>query len=883
MDQARWDQVQSVFHQASHLDEPERSAFLASACAGDADLLGEVRAMLAADAGIPSIFDRSIDEIAAQILETPGGSIAEQQFGPYRLTRLLGEGGMGVVWLAERLDAGNLVAIKFLPHAGLSPSRRERFAREIRTLAKLRHPYIARLYDAGTLEDGTPWFVMEYVEGACFADYSREPGRSIPERILLFRRVCEAVQYAHGQEIIHRDLKPSNILVAKDGTPRLLDFGIAREMQQLDDAGDLTRAGLRFFSADYSAPEWVRDGVIGFNIDVYSLGVILYEMLTGQLPSRQARPGSERSASEASDSPVEKPSQVARRTQRDTGTAERLSTAAWNELDVLCLKAMHGDPEERYPSVEALLRDIDHYLRHEPLEARPDTLIYRANRFFRRNRAAVLAATAALLLIAGTIIFFTVRLARARNAALAEAARERRIEQFMLSFMGNGSAPPQSLTVLKVLDRSTESLRTLRDDPETQAEIYYTLARAYGELNQLDKTDKMLELGLEKARTLGDPNRQSAELLIQLAVLRGDQANYADADRTIHRALDQLAQLHLRTDDPLVSLAHVAFGKILVEDGSYSKAVAELEPITNLVPTNDDARVNQIDALNYLAVAKQYAGDPAAAESINRRSLDLERTVYGDSSPRVAETLANIGTAEATLGHYADAENLFRRSASILDGYYGANNPETVQVESFAGLMALHNHDYPTAEKLLRNVLPLQEQEYGSAPDPNIAFTHDVLGQLAEAQGDLRTAEAEFQIGSGMMRSLYGELDLKTAQAMSNLGNVLVREGQYARAEAVLQPSVKAFTQRPLPGNMNVPTAELRLGKALLGEKRFKDALKLLSDAYESLKTGPPSFAGELADAGRELIEVYNALHEPDKAASLQTEIANAASARRSH
>ncbi len=243
--------------------------------------------MLKADSGSASLLDRGLPAVAYEMLESPRDAAGFPEFGPYRLLRILGEGGMGVVWLAERADAGNLVAIKFLPHAGLSPARRERFAREIKTLGKLKHPFIARFYDAGTL-DGTPWFAMEYVEGVPLTQYLREKAFSFEERLRLFRSVCDAVQYAHGQEIIHRDLKPSNILVEADGTPRLLDFGIAKELHNLDEASDQiddrTRPALRFMSREYAAPEWALDGTVGFQTDVYSLGVILYEMLAGRLP-----------------------------------------------------------------------------------------------------------------------------------------------------------------------------------------------------------------------------------------------------------------------------------------------------------------------------------------------------------------------------------------------------------------------------------------------------------------------------------------------------------------------------------------------------------------------------------------------------------------------
>ena len=200
----------------------------------------------------------------------------------YQLIRILGEGGMGVVWLARRKDADNLVAAKFLPHARLSPARLARFTDEIKTQGKLRHPYIARFYDAGTLADATPWFVMEYVEGVPITEYCAQHQLDAEATLRLFRCVCEAVQYAHGQEVIHRDLKPSNILVEKDASPRLLDFGIAKQLHNLEEA-KRTKPEFRFMTKDYAAPEWKYDGVVGFRTDVYSLGVILYQLLAGML------------------------------------------------------------------------------------------------------------------------------------------------------------------------------------------------------------------------------------------------------------------------------------------------------------------------------------------------------------------------------------------------------------------------------------------------------------------------------------------------------------------------------------------------------------------------------------------------------------------------
>src|SRR6516162_5317671 len=285
MDSDRWQKIQAVFHGAADLPKAEQQVFLAERCAGDQELRSHVEKMLLADEGENSLLERDVAQVAHQVLSEDSASLpALVQFGRYRIKRTLGAGGMGIVYLAERIDLGSLVAIKLLRDAWVSPARRERFAAEQRTLAQLNHPLIARLYDADTLADGTPWFVMEYVDGMPLTEYCSKHECSIRERLRLFRSVCEAVQYAHQHAVIHRDLKPSNILAKQDGTVRLLDFGIAKQLESLDTPVDQTRTGLRLMTPAYAAPEQIRGQRVGVHTDVYSLGVILYELLTGRLP-----------------------------------------------------------------------------------------------------------------------------------------------------------------------------------------------------------------------------------------------------------------------------------------------------------------------------------------------------------------------------------------------------------------------------------------------------------------------------------------------------------------------------------------------------------------------------------------------------------------------
>src|ERR1700728_941485 len=286
MDSTRWNRIQAVFHEAADLPRSEHRAYLRLACEGDESLIAEVEALLNEDAQGSSLLDRDVAVVVAEILGDPAAQQQPpfQNFGPYRIIRLLGEGGMGVVYLAEREDLGSQVAIKLLRDAWLSPARRGRFAIEQRTLAQLNHPSIARLYDADTSPDGTPFFVMEYVEGVPLRDFCEASAFSIPERLRLFRTVCEAVQYAHQRAVIHRDLKPSNILVKPDGSVRLLDFGIAKHLENLGDSVDQTMTGLRLMTPAYAAPEQIRGEQVGIQSDVYSLGIILYQLLAGRLP-----------------------------------------------------------------------------------------------------------------------------------------------------------------------------------------------------------------------------------------------------------------------------------------------------------------------------------------------------------------------------------------------------------------------------------------------------------------------------------------------------------------------------------------------------------------------------------------------------------------------
>ena len=588
MDSERWHRIQSLFHDAADVPQDEQKAFLEAACGDDEELALEVLAMLDQDARGHSLLDRNLADIAQETLaKSRSTSLILKEIGPYRILQLLGEGGMGVVYLAERKDLGTQVAVKVLRDAWLSPARRERFASEQRTLAQLNHPSIARLYDADTLDDGTPWFVMEYVDGIPLTQYCRRHRCSVEQRLQLFRSVCEAVQHAHGHAVIHRDLKPSNILVKSDGSVRLLDFGIAKQLESLDLPVDQTMTGLRLMTPAYASPEQIRGDRVGISTDVYSLGVILYELLTGQPPFDLSDLTPAEAATIITEYEPGKPSAAVKRATDPEAISCALSVSktAWADLDVLCLSAMHKDPGRRYRSVEALIRDIDHYLKGEPLEARPDTLRYRTAKFVRRNRRVVAATAMIFALIVGLVTFFTLRLAKARDTALAEAARTERIQQFMTNLFQGGdeaAGPSDSLRVITIVDRGAQEAKTLDRDPKVQAELYQNLGSIYQKLGKFEQADSLLRLALDQRKSLfGADSPEVAESLIALGLLRSDQAHLEEAEQLVRQGLE-MTKRHLPPNHPALARATVAFGKVLAERGSYDKAIDALNEAVRL-------------------------------------------------------------------------------------------------------------------------------------------------------------------------------------------------------------------------------------------------------------------------------------------------------------
>ncbi len=872
MNAERWGRVQDLFHHAADLPEAARDAFLAEQCRDDPSLESEVKALLAADAREYTPVDRPVAAVAGELLAAAPPDLSGHRFGPYRIAGMLGEGGMGVVYLGVRDDLDTKVAIKILRDAWLSPARRERFASEERLLAQLSHPAIAALHDAGTLPDGTPWFVMEYVEGVPINEYCRNHASSLGERLRLFRSVCEAVGHAHRHAIVHRDLKPSNVLVTNDRRVKLLDFGIAKQLETFDEPATATRTGLRMMTPAYAAPEQFRGTGIGLYTDIYSLGVLLYELLAGRLPFDLTDKNSAEAAALVAAGEALKPSVAARLHPHPSDRVAGRSVGT--DLDVLCLKAMHSDPERRYPSVEALIRDIDHFLDGEPLEARPDAMAYRLSKFASRNLRAVSIGLGALVVVAVLVVFYTVRLAAARDRAVAEAARVERIQEFTMRLFEGGDesvGPADSLRVVTLLDRGLRDARNLDADPAAQSELYLTLGTISQKLGKLERADTLLNAAVSKRRALlGDDHQDVAAALIELSALQSAQADFPAALATAREAV-AIANRTTPPIHPVRARALAALGKVFVLTGAYDSAITTLGRAADLM-ASDSTSTAYLGTLSELANSHFYAGHYPVADGLYRRILVRSKAIYGDRHPHIGDDLINLGAVQFEQGNVVEAERYYREALGIFRGFYGEENAETASAETMLSRALVSLERYDEAIGLVRQALVTYEKVYGPV-HPRVASAVNEVGRIALRQNRYDEARASFERMTAIYREVYHDKHYQIGVAMSNLAGVYQAEKQFGEAIRLMREVLRRYVDVLEPEHQLVGIANIRLGRILLGAERFAEAEQASLAGYQILmkQAAPPKLW--LDYARTDLAADYKALGRLDEAKRFESEL----------
>lgn len=798
-DDARWSEVQRVFHDVVALDDAARQAALASACAGDADLRHAVQRLLDADTA-PSVLDRSTSEVADTLLEPPDpGELIGTRLGPYRLASKLGEGGSGVVYLAERDDIGSTVAIKVLRDAWVSPSRRERFLDEQRTLAKLAHPGIGRIFDAG-VEHGAPWFAMEYVQGLPLDEYCRRQVTDVIGRIRLLTRVADAVQYAHERLFVHRDLKPSNILVLPDGTPKLLDFGIAQHLKRLE-ASRADAGPVRFLSAAYAAPEEMRGEPSGVQADVYSLGVILRDLIS------------------------------------ECRAFDRRATAV--DLARLCDAATALDTTARYATVDRLRRDLVAFLVRRPVTAYPPSWTYRTRLWMTRHRRSVALTVVLALVLGGVGGYYAQRLANARAQTRAEAARSARLLQFVIGlFEGDGAdgEAPTDLRVIAMLRRGVEEAEGLAGDPETQADLRQTLGRISHEVGDFAQAERLLSEALAHRRAPATDRAELVGALADLGALRLDQARLDESDRLVAEAL-AIAMRELAPSHPRRLRAQVLLGRLRRDQGAYAEAATVLSDAIARHETAPGDGVDLAQALLALAETQFYAGDIDAADASNARALRISRQVEGERHPDVGHALLNRAAIASSRQDVAAAEQADRDALDIFTKWYGDTHPETASARTMLAQVLGGQGRHDEALALLRQVAAAQERTFGPV-HPRTAFVQNEIGMVAFRASDLAAAAAAFARAAEGYGASTGRR-FQHGVSVANLGSVYLAQGDDRRAEAALSKALSIYADALPADHLNVAIARGKLGRALLRQRRYGEARAQLMAAADVLERQP--------------------------------------------
>lgn len=882
MDRERWQRIDSLFHEAAERPASERGAFLDAACGDDPDLRREVEELLARDdaEAQEDAVGGVLSGAASTLVEPDDGSEWDgRRVGPWQVEREIGRGGMGRVLLAHRADGAfdRKVAVK-VALAGLSGARyAERLESERRILAGLDHPTIARLIDGGTTEDGVPYVVMEHVEGEPIDVDCARRGLGVRERLELFLEVCAAVSHAHRALVVHRDLKPGNILVTPEGNPKLLDFGIATLLAPDDvDGAQATATLMRALTPDYASPEQVRGDPITTATDVYALGVVLYELLTGTRPFALAghTPAQLEKVITTEDPPrpstrVERRRQATDETSQPTGIRGRRLRG---DLDNIVLKALRKEPSRRYPDVEALAEDIRRHLDGRPVEARPATWTYRFRRFVGRHRAATVFGSVALVALAAGVVYHVHRLSTERDRALYQADRASKTSAFLENLF-NASMPEsgdaKDLTAVDLLDRGAARVDAeLADDPLLRAELQRMIGNAYRRLAALEPAEALLETALATAvAEAGDDSVEAARVRLNLGGLYYAQDREEEAVEVTMRALAvlrdhdehdaqeatsilNLAHLRLRAGayDEAMELARAAYDQRLAlfgEDDArtlgprfliariharlmeHDEARSQFEDIlARQIALLGENHRDVASTLDDLSSVMESLGDNHAAIELGERALAIEREILGDEHPTVAISKFNLSGKHSEAGNHERAEELCRgaleswmRHLPPTHGNIAAGHERLANILVNGG-----RYDDAVAEAAL--ALETARARY-TTDHPSLARLEINIARVLRLSGGLQGAAELARVSLERWRRVVPEDDVELVITRAILGETLLERGLPAEALAEMEPACEVLGMKLEPDDPGLAGRRFHMARTLsvLGDHERAAAL----------------------------------------------------------
>jgi len=786
-----------------------------------------------------------------------------ERIGQFRLRRLLGEGGMGVVW--EAVQEGPVrrrVALKRIQPGMDSAQVLARFDSERQALALMNHPAIAQVYDAGRAPDGRPYFAMEYVEGSWITRYCDAQRLTLRARLDLFLLVCGAVQHAHQKGVIHRDLKPSNILVqTEDGppSPKIIDFGVAKATgPDLSDRTPVTRLGQAIGTPAYMSPE--QAGPAGFDVDtrsdIYSLGVLLYELLTGRLPFE--RPDGDSDALRRSIREDDPPRPSARvgslgADAEDVAHHRGLEPLAHARLlrgglDWIVMKTLAKDRGQRYGSADELAADLRRYLEHRPVMAGPPGVRYRVGKFARRHRVGVAAGSAIAILLVAAAIGTTVqarRIAVERDRANKEASTARAALGFLTDTF-RLSDPEQvrgeTITAREILDRGAAKVeREMTDAPEAQADLILAIGRTYANLGLFARAEPLLRRGAALRReTLGGSDPRTYEAMTELSDILRQRDGFDEAEALAREAQGALESLP-GASEAAIATAHLRVGEVLTERGKFDDAEPHLRTAVDRFTQSlgGDNRTT-LQAATALADCLSRHGKYAEADPILRTTLAAQRRLYGSDDPNTIPTLNALAINARRAGLIPEAEALFREQLATLRRVLGNDHPSTLTAAANLGVLLVQTGNLDEAEPLLWEALEGRRRGAGARSVPALSTLAE-WAALQRDRGNLEAAEQAFREALDGFRSAVGDDHPQTMRVMNNFGHLLKERGRLREAEPYYRSALDGATRVLGPSHPNTLAAMGNLGELLALQGRAPEGLPYVTEALAGVRKALPA------------------------------------------
>lgn len=893
---SNWKQIKEIFDNALKIEGQERQRYIEKACGDDEELVKEIYSLIAAHAKSGPL-DKSLENIRHTALSGEDfQNLKGREIGPYKIKADLGHGGMGNVFLAERADGqyDQKVALKILRIGFTNQNQVRRFIAERQILASLNHPNIATLLDGGLTEDGQPWFALEYVKGSPIDKYCNTRRLNLKKRLNLFLKVCGAVQTAHQQLIIHRDLKPSNILVTDDGTVKLLDFGIAKVLNQedlLSEAVPLTRTGLLPLTPAYASPEQIRGNPISTASDIYQLGIILYELLTGIRPyevsgrtpseieriiceTQPERPST--AVTKLTDSKNQNVVFHSRFQNTRQSNPDQLRKRLLGDLDTIVMKTLRKEPDRRYESAEQLAADIRHYLAGRPVTAHPDSRSYRTRKFVSRHKTGFSATVVIILMLIGyatSITYHSQQTQAALSQAQTETAKAEQVTEFLLSLF-EASDPAETLgdtvTARVLLERGVQQAEELNNQPEVQAQMFDLTGQIYSRLGNYNQAFDLLSRALSiRNQQFGEEDITTASTKVQLATIMHKSGNYENADSLLREALSIQRKL-LGSDHQEVASTLSTLGGVLMGTGSYDEAESMLRQALQIQRQSfDDKHLDISETLNILGLLLDITGDLDEAESAMREALEIRRELLSDLDPRVTMSLNNLGMLLRKKGDYKSAEPVYREALELKRSIYGDEHPSIATTLNGLGLLLKDMGNDVEAEPVIRESLAMR-RAFLDENHPRIAESLNNLGNLLESKGELEEAAVYIGDTREKLKHTFGDMHPLVAYPTIGLARISMKQENYQDAEPLIRDAL-AIRENALPGDHpEVIEVMNMLGDCLIRNDNYDDAESILLQAYEITEDRKNDFNDLWRETIEHLIRLYNYNEQPDNVAEFR-------------